>query len=71
VRRALSDRDDAPNPESVKYCQNNIDRFPPEDFVMNKDRLHIVAFVQNLDTGDILQAVRARVPASGRVTVRQ
>jgi hypothetical protein len=39
--------------------------FPdPRDWELDRTRLHVVAFVQDLETGDILQAVRAKVPVT-------
>jgi hypothetical protein len=34
----------------------------PRDWQMDRTRLHVVAFVQDLDTGDVLQAIRMKVP---------
>jgi hypothetical protein len=39
--------------------------FPdPRDWQLDRSRLHLVAFVQDLDTGEVLNAVRMKVPAS-------
>jgi hypothetical protein len=36
--------------------------FPdPRDWELDRNRLHVVAFVQDVETGDVLQAVRAKV----------
>jgi hypothetical protein len=39
--------------------------FPdPRDWELDRTRLHVVAFVQDLETGDVLQTVRAKVPVT-------
>jgi hypothetical protein len=46
-------------PDVMEY----VNRFPDvRDWTMNRARLHVVAFVQNIETGEILQAVMVRVP---------
>jgi hypothetical protein len=57
--------------DNVEFTKSMFDRFPDaRDWGINPDRLHVVAFVQDLETGDILQGAMTRVPPSGK-TVRE
>jgi hypothetical protein len=50
---------DSANLADMEYRMNYPD---PRDWDIDRTRLHVAAFVQDLDTGDILQAVQAKVP---------
>jgi hypothetical protein len=52
--------------EIIKGFKEWTDRFPDvRDWSLNPARLHIVAFVQDLETGEILQGAESRIPAAG------
>jgi hypothetical protein len=52
---------DSTNLANVSWRLN----FPdPRDWLLDRNRLFVVAFVQDLDTGDVLHAIRTRVPAT-------
>jgi hypothetical protein len=45
--------------------------FPdPRDWLLDRSRLYVVVFVQDLDTGDVLNALRMKVPADAAGAMR-
>jgi hypothetical protein len=64
-KKALPYVDSAARSESIKLYKEWSDRFPDvNDWKMDLSHLHIVAFVQDLDTGEILQGAELKVPRS-------
>jgi hypothetical protein len=50
------------------YMKESIAQFPdPADWRIDSSRLHVVAYVQDLTTGEVLQASRVKVPENGKV----
>jgi len=54
--------------ENAREWANDFQRQHPDarDFSIDRSRLHVIAFVQDLETGDILQSAVMKVPADGR-----
>jgi hypothetical protein len=60
--------DGTPIEDAIRECDNWRAQYPnPSDWMVHRARLRVVAFVQDLETSDVLQAAVVQVPSDSAV----